>query len=140
MIFCIFTYIHFIVSKSKFNFKGSSSISKLHFDNVNFQMKQFVIFQKFLWNSVYPIWGVTMNLIEVTYTKIKYIITKFLRLRWLCFFIGQNDTKRNSGRSLLNQSKEVLCIFVSFQKFRDLMNDEPKTHVYDAFLSYWRTF
>ena len=77
-----------------------------------------------------------MNLIEVTYTKIKYIIRKFLRIWRLCFFIGQNDTKRNSGRSLLNQSKEVLCIFVLFQKFRDLMNDEPETHVYNTFLSY----
>ena len=28
-------------------------------------------------------------------------------------------SRRNSGRPVLNQSKEVLCIFVSFQESRD---------------------
>ena len=58
-----------------------------------------------------------MNLSEITYTKIKYLIKKCLRIRWLCFLYAKpkrNLSLRNSGRSILNQSKEVLCIcFVS---------------------------
>ena len=52
VIFCIFSHISFSVNKSYFHFKGESSISILHFNNVNFQTKQFLIFEKFLWNSV----------------------------------------------------------------------------------------
>ena len=36
---------------------------------------------------------------------------------------------------MLNQSKEVLCICVSFQESRDLVKEEPETNVYDIFLS-----
>ena len=32
-----------------------------------------------------------MNLTEITYTKIKYIIPKFPRIRRLSFFIGENN-------------------------------------------------
>ena len=31
------------------------------------------------------------------------------------FFIGKKKKEKNSGRSILNQSKEGLCICVSFQ-------------------------
>ena len=41
---------------------------------------------------------------------------------------------------MLNQSKEVLCICVSFQESRISIKGEPETNVYDMFLSYWRTF
>ena len=34
-----------------------------------------------------------MNLIEIAYTKIKYIIRKFLRIRQLSFFIGEHRNK-----------------------------------------------
>ena len=82
-----------------------------------------------------------MNFIEITYTKIKYIIRTFPRIRRLSlFFIGENKTERNGGRSMLNQSKDMLCIFVSFQESRDSIKEEPETRVYDMFLSYCRTF
>ena len=55
-------------------------------------------------------------------------------------FIGKNKTKRNTGRSMLNQSKEVLCICVSFQEFRDSVKEKPETNANNMFLSYWRTF
>ena len=35
---------------------------------------------------------------------------------------------------MLNQSKEVLCIYVSFQESRDSIKEEPETNVYDMFL------
>ena len=75
--FCIFTHIPFSVNNSYFHFKGRSSISILQFNNVNFQIKQFVIFQKFSWNSVLPIWGIIMNLIEITYTKLSILYESF---------------------------------------------------------------
>ena len=81
-----------------------------------------------------------MNLVEITYTKIKYIMRKFPRIGRLSFFIGESKTKRKSGRSMLNQSKEVLCICVSFQESQNLIKEEPETNVYDMFLSYWRRF
>ena len=37
---------------------------------------------------------------------------------------------------MLNQSKEVLYICVSFQESRDSIKKEPETNVYDMFLSY----
>ena len=37
---------------------------------------------------------------------------------------------------MLNQSKEVLCICVSFQESQDSMQEEPETNVHDMFLSY----
>ena len=81
-----------------------------------------------------------MNLIEINYNKIKYFIRKFPRIWRLSLFIGKNKTKRNSGRSMLNQLKEVLCICVSSQEFRDSIKEGPETNVYDMLLSYWRTF
>ena len=35
---------------------------------------------------------------------------------------------------MLNQSKEVLSIFVSFQQSRDLIKEEPESNVHDMFL------
>ena len=77
-----------------------SSISILQLNNVNFQIKQFVIYQKFLanlecnyeinWNNLYE------N--EVYYTKI-------FENKATLFFIGQIKTKKNSGRSMLNPPK-----------------------------------
>ena len=32
---------------------------------------------------------------------------------------------------MLNQSKEVLSIYVSFQEFRDSIKEEPEMNVYD---------
>ena len=49
-----------------------------------------------------------MNLIEITYPKIKYIMRKFPRIGRFSFFIGEIKMKRKSGRSMLNQSIEVL--------------------------------
>ena len=56
-----------------------------------------------------------MNLVEITYTKIKYIMRKFPRIGRLSFFIGESKTKRKSGRSMLNQSKEVLRFVFRFK-------------------------
>ena len=35
---------------------------------------------------------------------------------------------------MLNQSKKLLCICVSFQESRDSIKGEPETNVYDMFL------
>ena len=97
IIFCIVAHVSFSVNKSNFHFKRKSSISILQFNNVNFQIKQFVIFQKFSWNSVQPIWDIIMNLIEITYTELSiylyWIIRKFPRIRRLSFFIAENKKK-----------------------------------------------
>ena len=138
MIFCIFTHIPLSVNNSYFHFKGKNSISILQFNIVNFQIKQFVIFQKFSWNSVQPIWGAIMNLIEITYTKLNML---YENVREQCdsLFLQaktkQKSSRRNSGRSMLNESKEVLCICVSFQESRDSIKEEPEMNVYDMFLS-----
>ena len=42
------------------------------------------------------------------------------------FFISKKKRKKNSGRSLLNQSKEGLCICVSFQESQDSIKEEKK--------------
>ena len=99
----LYTHIRFTVNKSNFHFREKSwicidgfnkiNLSILQFNILNFQIKQFVIFQVFLWNSVLPIWGVTMNLTEITYTKIKYMMRKFSIIRRLSFFIDGNKTK-----------------------------------------------
>ena len=82
-----------------------------------------------------------MNFTETTYTKIKYIMRRFLRIRRLSFFVQaktkRKPSRRNSGRFMLNLSKEWLCIYISFQESRDSIKEEPKTKVYDMFLSYW---
>ena len=70
-----------------------------------------------------------MNLTEITYTKIKYIIRRFATIRQLSFLSAK--TERNSGRSMLSQSKKVLCICVAFQESHDLLKEEPETNVYD---------
>ena len=125
----LYRHIRFSANKPNFYFKGKSRISTdgfieinlsiLQFNILKFQIKQFVFFQKFLWNSVQPIRGVIMNLTGITYTKIKYILLKFPKLRRLFFLQVKKKRKpsrRNSGRSMLNHSKEVLCICVSFQE------------------------
>ena len=71
---------------------------------------------------------------EITYTKIKYIIRKF-----------KTETKRkpscrNSAKFMLNQSKEVLYFYVSFQESRDSINEEPEANIFDMSLSCWRRF
>ena len=75
--FWVFIHIPFSVNNSYFHFERRSSISILQFSNVNFQIKQLVIFQKFSWNSVLPIWGIIMNLIEITYTKLSILYENF---------------------------------------------------------------
>ena len=70
MIFCIFSHISFKVNNRYFHLKGRNSISTLHFNIVNFQIIQFVIFRKL---SVQLIWGVVMNLIEITYTELSIL-------------------------------------------------------------------
>ena len=57
-----------MISTDDFN---KINLSILQFNILNFQIKQFGIYKKFLRNSVQPIWGVIMNLTEITYTKIK---------------------------------------------------------------------
>ena len=84
-----------------------------------------------------------MNLTLMTYTKIKYNIRVSPRIRRLLFLLAKTKRKlsrRNSGRSMLNQSKKVLCICVSFQESGDSIKEEPETNVYDMFLVYWRRF
>ena len=41
---------------------------------------------------------------------------------------------------MLNQSKEMLCSYDSFQESRDSVNEQPETNVYEMFLSYWGRF
>ena len=58
----LYTHIRFSVNKPNFHFKGKGRISTdgfnkinlsiLQFNILNFQIKQFIIFQKFSWNSV----------------------------------------------------------------------------------------
>ena len=64
-----------------------------------------------------------MNGSELTYTKINYIIQTFWRIRRLSPFLylktKRKPSRRYSGRSVLNQSKEVLWICVAFQGSRD---------------------
>ena len=58
----LYTHIGFSVNKPNFHFKGKGRISTdgfnqinlsmLQFNILNFQIKQFIIFQKFSWNSV----------------------------------------------------------------------------------------
>ena len=92
--FDIFRHIPFSINKPNFHFKGRrSSVSILQINNLNVQIKQFVIFQKYLCDSVKSICGVIMNIIEISYTEIKYIIRKFLRTMWFSLFIGKNNPK-----------------------------------------------
>ena len=69
-----------------------------------------------------------------------YIIRKFLRIKRLAFAFllaktKQKPQRRNSGRSMLNQPKEVLRICVPFQGSQDSIKEEPEKNVYDMFLS-----
>ena len=54
----------------------------------------------------------------------------FQRIRRLSLKTEREPSRRNSGRSMLNQSKEVLCICVSFQESQDSIKEEPETKVY----------
>ena len=106
------------MNKYNVHFKGRSristdsfnkiNVSTFQFNFVNFQIKQFIIFQKLSWNLVQPIWSVTMNLTEITYSKISENMATVLFYRRK----KRKHSCRNSGRSMLNQSKEVPC-FVS---------------------------
>ena len=50
------------------------------------------------------------------------------------FFIGEKKkrkpSRRSTGRSMLSQTKDVLCVCVSFQEFQDSIKEEPETNVY----------
>ena len=85
-----------------------------------------------------------MDLAEITYMKVKCITRKLPRIMRLCFLYRQKqnekNSRRNHGKSMLNQSKEVLYICVSFQESQDSIEEKPETNVYDIFLSYWRRF
>ena len=62
-----------------------------------------------------------MNLIEI--------------IRHVSFLLAKTKRKascRNSGRSMLNQSKVVLRICVSFQESLDSIKEEPAMNVYDV--------
>ena len=127
--FYIFTHIPFNVNNSYFHFERRSSISILSFNNVNFQIKQYFIFQKFSWNSVQPIWGIIMNLTEITYTKLSLLYKNFRESGGSLFLqvkTKRKASRRCSRRSMLNQSKEVLRICVSFQESRESIKKEPK--------------
>ena len=72
-----------------------------------------------------------MNLTERTFTKIKYIIRKSPKRKL---------SRRNDGRSMLCQSKEVFCICVLFQESRGSVNEKPKANVYTCFYHIGRDF
>ena len=40
---------------------------------------------------------------------------------------NKNHQRRNSGRSMLNQSKELLCIYVSFQESQESIKEDAET-------------
>ena len=139
----LYTHIRFSVNKPNFHFKGKGRISTdgfnkinlsiLQFNILNFQIKQFVIYQKFLWNSVQTIWSVIMNSTEIIYRKMKSVIQNVREKGGsLCLQVKtkQKQSLRNSGRSMLNQPKEVLCICVPFQESRDTIKEQPETSIY----------
>ena len=73
-----------------------------------------------------------MNLFEITYTKLS-ILYKILREQGYSPFL-QTKAKRkasraNKKRSMINHSKEVLCICVSFQESQDSIKQELETNV-----------
>ena len=57
----------------------------------------------------------------------------FQRIRRLSLKTEREPSRRNSGRSMLNQSKEVLCISVSFQESRDSIKEELETYMFFSF-------
>ena len=128
----LYTHIRFSVNKPNFYFKGKSKISTdgcnkidlsiLQFNILNFRIKQFIIFQKFSWNSVQPVCGVIMNLTVISYAKIKYIIPKFPRIRQFSFFMGENRTKSITQKQWKIHSKSVEGSVVQF------LFKNPKTH------------
>ena len=42
----------------------------------------------------------------------------------------REPSRRNSGRTILNQSNETLCTCVSFQETRDSRKEEPEANIY----------
>ena len=54
----------------------------------------------------------------------------FQRIRRLSLKTEREPSRRNSGRSMLNQSKEVLCICVLFEESQDSIKEKPETNVY----------
>ena len=124
MIFCIITHIPFSLNKSYFHFKGKSSISIPQFNNVNFQIKQFFIFEKLWWNSVQPICGAIMNLIEITYTKQAYY-TKISENKATLFFYRRKQTKSLTQKQWKIYAKSVkrsvahLCFISRIPKFNN---------------------
>ena len=57
----------------------------------------------------------------------------FQRIRRLSLKTEREPSRRNSGRSMLKQSKEVLCICVSFQESRDSIKEELETYMFFSF-------
>ena len=96
---------------------------------------------------IQPIWRVIMNLTEITYMKIKYIMRAEITYAKIKYIIRKFKTEtkrkpscRNSAKSMLNQSKEVLYFYVSFQESRDSINEDPEVNISDMSLSCWRRF
>ena len=96
---------------------------------------------------IQPIWRVIMNLTEITYMKIKYIMRAEITYTKIKYIIRKFKTEtkrkpscRNSAKFMLNQSKEVLYFYVSFQESRDSINEEPEANISDMSLSCWRRF
>ena len=69
---------------------------------------------------------------ELTANEVYY--TKISEIKAALFFYRQKQNEK--PRSMLNQSKEVLCICVSFQESGDLIKEKPEVNVYDMFLSH----
>lgn len=107
------------VNKSTFHLKewsrifinrsNKNNVTTLPFNLVSFQIRDFNIFGKVLWNWFSKIWGVIMNVVWL-----KYLI-------WLYFLnpkaIGKPSNRKN-GRSMQKWPKEVLCDCDTLKVFR----------------------
>ena len=79
----VLTHISFSLNKSDFHMKQRSriftdnfnktNVNILQFNIVSLRIKQFIIFEKFSWNSFWLFQGVIMNLIELTFTKLSIL-------------------------------------------------------------------
>ena len=68
---------------------------------------------------------------EITYKKLS-ILYEISQNKSALFYMWKQrkPSRRNSGRTILNQSKEMLCTCVSFQQTRDSRKEEPEANVY----------
>ena len=60
--------------------------------------------------------------------------TKISENKATLFFYRRKHLTQNSGRFMLNQSKEVFCICVWCQESRDSIKKEPEPNVYEVYL------